>query len=340
VSLQDTPRHPTDPNPLRSWVFADPNSQTNNMSIDNMSSYFAGGVFTTLTPSAPPPSDDVTGDDVDAFPGYCKSGAMVQYGSLGIFRVIAQHSQIPTPVLNSLTSSWAAFGNCLKKISDFYSDPKSDPISAEDAFNLLRLHVHGGGLKRWVEGLKTGVFATQDGVIIGKTKPKSGLHLEKNENGRWERPQWLHTFSAEMTKACNKLCSLNVKLLEEFCSDVEDTYQRQSRFVNHVVSLVQATVMVKVQKYLIERHAYELRITPSTVIWKGGDVACGELFDELSAACADLQAPSGAAVTFGPMAMPFLAPPVVLARNNFFAGLGKRKAAEPLTDSPPLLAPL
>lgn len=313
------------------------------MSAETLSSYLTStGELLSLNPEAPV-LDDISIQTEDVFPGYCKSGIMIRYGSLGVFRFIMQYIKYPTPILNSVLSSDAAFTSYLKKISDFYSSVDSAPISSEDAFNLLRLYVHGGGMKRWVEGLKSGTFTTQDGTIIGKTTVKSGQKLEMNNLCRWERPPWLHAFSAEMEKACNYLCGKNLISLDELGPDLNNSYQKRSRFINHLISLVQLSIMVHVIPFLKSYNVRNIVTTPSTYQWHGVLTTDQVFFNELSNLCDfgtllyKLQ--------FGPMAMPLIASTTTpFTRTSVFASLGKRKLATMdstlVTNSPPADSPL
>jgi len=323
------------------------------MSTSKLCSYFTpDGALTCLHPLSD--AIDAVVSCEDTFPGFCRSGAMIEFGSLGVLRFICSYAKIPTPVLNSVTSSQGAFGVCLKRISDFYSDPNSNkPITSEDAFHLLRLHVHGGGLNRWRDGLKSGVFVTQDGVVIGRTEPKSAIKLEKDAKGRWERPPWLHSFSSEMTKVCDRLSAINIERICELCPDVDSAYQRQSRFINHLINLVQVSIMHGAVDHIASLGGTDIETTPSTYRWRGIPSANGVLFDELSRyanpaiAWAVLKdgntlgrvqcGPTDVAVpvlTFGPIAMPTIAPlsTTPFTKASVFATLGKRKTTDSQQD--------
>lgn len=292
------------------------------MSASDIETFFTTEGELSKFPSLPTDLDAVV-ETEDSFPGFCKGGVMIQYGSVGVFRLICGYAKIPVPILNSTTSSVAAFASCLRRVSEFYSDPSSDPISAEDAFNLLRLHIHGGGVRRWKEGLRTGVYLTQDGTIIGRTTPKKAQNLEMTEAGRWKRPPWLHSFSAEITRATNRLCVLNQARIAELCADIENQYQMQSRFIDHLINLIQANIAIRVIRFLTENGAEDIRTTPSTFRWRGFPTADAQLFRDLSAQCTPFPE-----VPFGPMAMPCIVGPTTtpFTRASVFAGLGKRKA--------------
>lgn len=320
------------------------------MSTSKLSSYFTPeGVLTCLNPTTEPIEANISPEDV--FPGFCRSGVMIEYGSLGVLRFICAYAKIPTPALNSATSSQGAFAACLKRISDFYSDPDGGkPITSEDAFHLLRLHVHGGGLNRWKDGLKSGVFVTQDGVVIGRTEPKPAIKLEKDGKGRWERPPWLYSFSSEMTKVCDRLCALNLERIFELCPDIESTYQRQSRFITHLINLVQVSIMHGVVEHITGLGGKEIEATPSTYRWRGIPSSDLKLYEELALyanparswhrmGCAGKVelGPTDVAMpilNFGPMALPSIntmTPATPFTKASVFAALGKRKAT---TDSP------
>lgn len=305
------------------------------MSSSDITSYFTtGGVLAVLSPTCP--TIDATVNPEDSFPGFCRSGAMIQYGSLGVFRFLCAYANIPTPVLNSVTSSQGAFGNCLRRISEFYSDPKGDKqITAEDAFHLLRLHIHGGGLRRWKDGLRSGIFLSQDGVVLGKTEPKSAIHLEMTEKGRWERPPWLHSFSSEMTKVCDRICALNLERIFELCEDVDSPYQRQSRFINHIINLAQVSIMAVAVDHITSHGGTDVETTPSTYKWRGIPAADSQLFEELEREFSKRH-PSLPPMLFGPMALPPIAtaPVTPFTKASVFASLGKRKTMDPLEAVP------
>jgi hypothetical protein len=168
------------------------------------------------------------------------------------------------------------------------------------------------------------VYLTQDGTIIGRTTPKKAQNLEMTEAGRWKRPPWLHSFSAEITKATNRLSSLNQARMAELCGDIENPYQMQSRFIDHLINLVQVNIAIRVVKFLADHGAEQIHTTPSTFRWRGYPNADAQLFRDLSAQCTPFPE-----VPFGPMALPcIMGPPTTpFTRTSVFASLGKRKAA-------------
>ena len=166
-----------------------------------------------------------------------------RYGPLGFLKLLAKRLQITTPHLDGLMSP-ALFQVRIREIVSFYSFSAEDPISPEDAFNLIRLHVFGGGVKAWIAGFESQSFKTWGGCEIGKTTNKPLKNNTKQENGFWRRPWFLNTLVKEFDEITTKLFDANPLLQHILCSDISDDsetlYVRKSKVVTFVISSLQA----------------------------------------------------------------------------------------------------
>jgi len=187
-------------------------------------------------------------------------------------------------LLNDIT-----FNARLRQIAVFYSFTEEDgrildPITVEDAFNFLRLHVLGGGIKMWFGGLASGTFHTYDGRIIGHTKPKKFRNAEKSQDSpcapyRWKRPQGVQALCFELAKLGRLLYADNIKAATLLDTDkISPYYVMESRVVCDILLAVQKEIAVCAMDYLVSNEVpdrldgkedgmMKASISPSSISW-------------------------------------------------------------------------
>jgi hypothetical protein len=209
----------------------------------------------------------------------------LKFGPLQILECFSNHLKLPTPDLKGIVSSTFCFQARIREIIRFYSDPsdESKPITPEDAFNLLRLHAYGGGMRKWFQGLETGVFTTQDGVVIGKTNVKTVINNTKRDDKYWKRPMFLQALSRDITLVHEKMCDKNPCMMSMLCDDdipltIDDSvsnFRRQSRTMTTMLLTMEAhmsacamKVLIKHKRVAIENNRFVALVTPGEIDYK------------------------------------------------------------------------
>ena len=137
------------------------------------------------------------------------------YGVLPVVQYLGMLYRIPTPALNGLLQP-VAFQQRLNEIVQFFAVyDNGNTVTAEDAFQYLRLHAIGGqsgDMRAWLKGLSTGRFFSADGTLVGTTRIVAETSLKnivKNDKDYWPKPSFMFALIREFMAVRDALCEAN-----------------------------------------------------------------------------------------------------------------------------------
>lgn len=192
----------------------------------------------------------------------------IRGGGLSVFLQIAEDAGLLMPHLRKFLRIDSP--GVIEDACRFYK--RDDPITKEDIVNLLRLHAYGGGMKAWVEGMSSGMFTTQGGVLIGTTTPKNIANGTKNTHGFWQRPYCIQQLCQELSKGCVFIAHANPLLMRELSADGENEFVIVSKTTTMVVQACQVHIMCNIASTIADIVEQFVEIAPNCLTIRPG---CG-----------------------------------------------------------------
>lgn len=207
-----------------------------------------------------------------------KAIACLPHGCIAILHRLAFEVGIKVDHLHKYVTDALYRQRLFAKMINFYSAEQPDnKVTESDCVNMIRLHILGGGMKKWLEGMDTGTFYTQDGQLIGTTTPKnvSTICREKQQNKLgyevWPRPYEFGVLCTDIRKVAATIISLNADFGEKLCTPEMDRYARECRVISGIIGACQCHVASRIADVVGNLSGFHIdRMSPGQVLFDLG----------------------------------------------------------------------